>query len=166
MSKLGRYAATHCNTLQHTATYDLRTDALISTLQRTATHCNTLQHAATRCNTLLHSADALDNPDSYDFIFECSQLGPGWWVGVGDVKITVDPEIAYNDFRELVTNKFGTAVLMSYVNGKGKVLPLMSEDDFNSVCDQIEDEWSVVVYMCAVTSVMCVRGLLLFICVL
>ena len=132
----------------------------------TSTYCNTLQHAATHCNTLQHSADALDNPDSYDFIFECSQLGPGWWVGVGDVKITVDPEIAYDDFCELVTNKFGAAVLMSYVNGKGKVLPLMSEDDFNSVCDQIEDEWCVVVYMCAVTSFMCVSGVLLFICVL
>ena len=32
------FAATHCNTLQHTAT-----------------HCNTLQHTATHCNTLQHT---------------------------------------------------------------------------------------------------------------
>jgi len=37
--------ATHCNTLQHTATHCL-----------TATHCNTLQHTATHCNTLQHTA--------------------------------------------------------------------------------------------------------------
>jgi len=37
--------ATHCNTLQHTATH-------CNTLHHTATHCNTLQrHAATRYNT-------------------------------------------------------------------------------------------------------------------
>ena len=35
-------AATHCNTLQHTATH-------CNTLQHTATHCNTLQHTATHC---------------------------------------------------------------------------------------------------------------------
>jgi len=35
----------HCNTLQHTATY-------YSTLQHTATYCSTLQHTATHCNTL------------------------------------------------------------------------------------------------------------------
>ena len=57
------YAATRCNTLQHTA-------IRYNTLQHTATHCNashvdppttllhcnTLQHAATRCNTLQHTA--------------------------------------------------------------------------------------------------------------
>jgi len=42
-------AATHCNTLQHTATH-------CNTLQHTATHCNTLQHTATYCNTLQHTA--------------------------------------------------------------------------------------------------------------
>ena len=35
-------AATHCNTLQHTATH-------CTTLHHTATHCNTLQHTATHC---------------------------------------------------------------------------------------------------------------------
>jgi len=59
--------ATHCNTLQHTATPCLHEshEMLISgagescvdnALQHTATHCNTLQHTATRtathCNTL------------------------------------------------------------------------------------------------------------------
>jgi len=41
-------AATHGNTLQHTATR-------CNTLQHTATRCNTLQHAAIRCNTLQHT---------------------------------------------------------------------------------------------------------------
>jgi len=36
--------ATHCSTLQHTATH-------CSTLQHIAAHCNTLQHTATHCNT-------------------------------------------------------------------------------------------------------------------
>jgi len=48
-------SATHCNTLQHTATqhhhYRMLTLAT-SALQHTATHCNTLQHTATHCNTL------------------------------------------------------------------------------------------------------------------
>jgi len=39
--------ATHCNTLQHTATHFI--------LSLTATHCNTLQHTATHCNTLQHT---------------------------------------------------------------------------------------------------------------
>jgi len=42
-------AATHCNTLQHTAPHCI-------TLHRTATHCNTLQHSATHCNTLKRTA--------------------------------------------------------------------------------------------------------------
>jgi len=78
-------AATHCSTLQHTATYytksmsgigrhsqkevcysmyytpcnTLQLTATVSselTLQHTATHCNTLQHTATLCNTLQHTA--------------------------------------------------------------------------------------------------------------
>jgi len=51
-----RHTATHCNILQHTATH-------CDTLQRTSTycekvchHCNTLQHTATYCNTLQHTA--------------------------------------------------------------------------------------------------------------
>ena len=44
-----RYAATHCNTLPHTATH-------WNALQHTATHCNTLQHTATHCNTLQRHA--------------------------------------------------------------------------------------------------------------
>ena len=46
MSNGLQHTATHCNTLQHTATE----------LQHTATHCNTLQHSATPCNTLQHPA--------------------------------------------------------------------------------------------------------------
>jgi len=42
-------AATHCNTLQHTATH-------CHTQQHAAMHCNTLPHAATRCNALQHTA--------------------------------------------------------------------------------------------------------------
>ena len=42
------FAATHCNTLQHTATH-------CNTLQHTATHCNTLQHTAIHCNTLKYT---------------------------------------------------------------------------------------------------------------
>jgi len=49
--------ATHCNTLQHTATYTTHFCILsCSTLQHTATHYNTLQHTATHCNTLQHTA--------------------------------------------------------------------------------------------------------------
>ena len=43
--------ATHCNTLQHAATHHL-----CKTRAHTATHCNTLQHTATHCNTLQHTA--------------------------------------------------------------------------------------------------------------
>jgi len=46
------HTATHCNTLQLTATH----------LQHTATHCNTLQHTAitaTHCNTLYQLACVL-----------------------------------------------------------------------------------------------------------
>ena len=42
-SRFSSTIATHCNTLQHTAT-----------------HCNTLQHTATHCNTLQHTAGALE----------------------------------------------------------------------------------------------------------
>jgi len=38
-----QHIATHCNTLQHTATH----------LQHITTHCNTLQHTAAHCSTLL-----------------------------------------------------------------------------------------------------------------
>jgi len=66
-----RYAATHCNTLQHVAT---RCNTLqhtwleerethwigrgVRALLRDAcnAHCNTLQHAATQCSTLQHTA--------------------------------------------------------------------------------------------------------------
>ena len=50
--------ATHCNTLQHTATHLYHTADLFVwgnySLQHTATHCNTLQHTATH---LYHTAD-------------------------------------------------------------------------------------------------------------
>ena len=42
--KMDVLAATHCNTLQHTATH-------CNTLQHTAPHGNTLQHTATHCHT-------------------------------------------------------------------------------------------------------------------
>ena len=54
-----RFIATHCNTLQHTATpYNplQHTATYCNTLQHTATHYNTLQHSATPCNTLQHTA--------------------------------------------------------------------------------------------------------------
>ena len=56
------FCKTHRNTLQHTATHSVppHISASISathcnTLQHTATHCNTLQHTATHCNTLQHT---------------------------------------------------------------------------------------------------------------
>jgi len=56
------HTATHCNTLQHTATnvcgynggYD-HTARHCNTLQDTATHCNTQQHAARHCKTLQYT---------------------------------------------------------------------------------------------------------------
>jgi len=49
-----QHTATHCNTLQHTAThaYGGHAQPHCNTLQHTATYCNTLQHTATHCNTL------------------------------------------------------------------------------------------------------------------
>ena len=59
-ASLRRYiAATHCNTLQHTATHCntlQHTATPCNTLQHTATHCNTPQHTAAHCNTLQHTA--------------------------------------------------------------------------------------------------------------
>jgi len=58
--------ATHCNTLQHTATclsvlmqmmfFHMYDGLGGNTLQHTATHCNTLQHTATHRNKLQHTA--------------------------------------------------------------------------------------------------------------
>jgi len=57
-----QHTATHCNTLQHTATHcNTHTSqrrnytATHIRLQHTATHCNTLQHTARYCNTLQHT---------------------------------------------------------------------------------------------------------------
>jgi hypothetical protein len=85
--------------------------------------------------------NAEDNPDEYDFICDCSQLGPGWWVGTSPVKITVNPEISWDEFCELMTTKFGAPVLISYISTKGKTVHIQTEEDFNAACDQIEDEW-------------------------
>jgi len=59
----------HCNTLQHTATQHCNTlgrterqkdiATHCSTLQHTATHCHTLQRIATHCNTPQHAATYL-----------------------------------------------------------------------------------------------------------
>ena len=49
------HSATHCNTLQRTATHcDIlgHTATHCNKLQNTATHCYTLKYAATHCNTL------------------------------------------------------------------------------------------------------------------
>jgi len=62
-----QYTATHCNTLQHTATRtsgQVLTDLYASftathcntNASFTATHCNALQHTATHCNILQHTA--------------------------------------------------------------------------------------------------------------
>ena len=48
-----RHTATHCNTLQCTATQNSGMD-MGWTLE--LTHCDTLQHTATHCNTLRHTA--------------------------------------------------------------------------------------------------------------
>ena len=58
---ISKVTATHCNTLQHTATH---CTTHCSTLQHTETHCNTLQHTAqhtaAHCNTLQHTATHCD----------------------------------------------------------------------------------------------------------
>jgi len=58
------YAATHCNTLQHTATHCNKSKTSMRvTLSKVpwssvyaTTHCNTLQHIETHCNTPQHIA--------------------------------------------------------------------------------------------------------------
>ena len=52
------HVATHCNTMQHAATYcrfSSSSTAATLPLQHTTTYCNTLQHTATHCNTLQHT---------------------------------------------------------------------------------------------------------------
>jgi len=56
--------ATHCNTLQHTATHInvalrrvwVSKGSTLTTLQQAHTQCESLQHTATHCNTLQHTA--------------------------------------------------------------------------------------------------------------
>ena len=53
-----QHTATHCNTLQPTATHTLAQWDTCQTRLMTkshSTHCNTLQHTATHCNTLQHT---------------------------------------------------------------------------------------------------------------
>jgi len=52
--------ASHCNTLQQSATLC----TLCNTLQHSATLCNTLQHSATLCNTLQQAASRLQQAAS------------------------------------------------------------------------------------------------------
>ena len=59
-----QHTATHCNTLQHTAT----------------THCNSLQHTATHCNTLQHT---------YITLQQASRLST--WIPAAKTK-TLSPE--------------------------------------------------------------------------
>jgi Ran GTPase-activating protein (RanGAP) involved in mRNA processing and transport len=80
--------------------------------------------------------------DNYNFIFDCSLLGNGWWMGEKDVKIDVDPEISWDDFCSSVTTKFDARVLISYISSNGKEEKLKSKVDFDHLCDQIEEEWS------------------------
>jgi len=81
-----RCAATHCNTLQYTATscntlltgnfFTLQHAAShCNTLQRFAMHFNTLQHSATHCNTLQHIEEAVSRQAAVirDF-FPCVQF--------------------------------------------------------------------------------------------
>ena len=46
----------HCNTLQHTATQHCNTLGRTERQKDIATHCSTLQHTATHCHTLPHTA--------------------------------------------------------------------------------------------------------------
>ena len=55
-------AATHCNTLQHTALH--RTVAQCITLQLTAMHCATLHHTEMPCNTMQHPATSCSTLDT------------------------------------------------------------------------------------------------------
>jgi len=48
------HVATHCNTLQHTATHHSCV-CILSSRTHVATQCNTLQLTATHCNTLQHT---------------------------------------------------------------------------------------------------------------
>ena len=76
---------------------------------------------------------------NYNFIFDCSLLGTGWWTGEKDVCLDVDPEISWDDFCSSVTTKFDARVLISYTSSKGKEEKLKSKVDFDHLCDQIEE---------------------------
>jgi len=53
---VGQHTATHCNTLQHTASHDVGQCVFCPiTITHYKTHYNTLQHVATHCNTLHHT---------------------------------------------------------------------------------------------------------------
>jgi len=68
-----QHIATHCNTLQHTATHyggcavharvlRVRMCVLATSLQHIATHCNTLLHSATHCNKELWRRACVSSP--------------------------------------------------------------------------------------------------------
>ena len=74
-----RMPTTHscCNTLQHTAPWELRIECLLLQLSHTATRCQTLPHAATRCNTLHHAAtrcNTLQHTATWEMRIECHLL--------------------------------------------------------------------------------------------
>ena len=50
-----QHTATHCNTLQHTATLSNMHMDHHNYMNTIRLHCNTLQHTATHCNTLQHT---------------------------------------------------------------------------------------------------------------
>jgi len=67
------HTATHCNTLQHTATHKM---SIASRNDQRFSHCNALQHAATHCNTLQHATGALHQEMLSDFhiVTHCNTL--------------------------------------------------------------------------------------------
>jgi len=88
-----QHTATHCITLQHTATthkqnmhsnmqmhtrdMDYSPATHCNPLQHTASHYNTLQHTATHCNTLQHTATRCSTPQhTRHGLLNCNTLQP------------------------------------------------------------------------------------------
>ena len=69
-----RHAATHCNSLQLTATQKHIPAMFWTSFLRSSTHCNSLQLTATHCNSLQLTATQKHIPSMFLTSFHCNAL--------------------------------------------------------------------------------------------